>query len=113
MAKPIWKGSIKDTYDGNEKFAGNERDAKGVNTAPGVDFLQQLYNGVESVSGFKTNLPPRGNTPTNFTMVDTRKNSTNSSFEQLNTNKGFKWDAVEGISPFSKNKTYRTFVKLV
>ena len=113
MAKPTWKGSILDTYNGNEKFAGNERDAKGTNTAPGTDFLQQLYKGIESVDGFKTNLPAKDHSSTNFTMVDTKKNTSITIFDDLNTNTGTSWDGISGISPFNNKKKYRESVKLV
>jgi|688.fasta_scaffold1924031_1 hypothetical protein len=113
MANTNWKGSIIDTYNGNEKFAGNNRDAKGVDNAPGVDFLQQLYKGVESVDGFKTKLNPKDHTPTNFNMVDTTSKIVSPKFEELVTNKGYAWDGISGISPFNNKKKYKDSIKLV
>jgi hypothetical protein len=113
MANTNWKGSIIDTYNGNEKFAGNQRDAKGVDNAPGVDYLQQLYKGVESVDGFKTKLNPNDHTPTNFNMVDSTSKVTSPKFEELDTNKGYSWDGISGISPFNNKKKYKDSVKLV
>jgi hypothetical protein len=113
MANTNWKGSIIDTYNGNEKFAGNNRDAKGVDNAPGVDFLQQLYKGVESVDGFKTKLNPKDHTPTNFNMVDTTSKIVSHKFEELVTNKGYAWDGISGISPFNNKKKYKDSIKLV
>lgn len=114
MAKPVWKGSILDTYNGNDKFGGREGDdAKGVNKAAGVDFLKQLYNGVESVDGFVTNLNPVDHSPTNFNMVDTKKKSINAPFEALDVNTGFTWDGVSGISPYNskEGKKYTSVVQ--
>ncbi len=87
MAKAIWKGSILDTYNGNDKFAGENRDSKGVDKAPGVDFLKQPYEGVESVDGFRTNVPAKAWEGTDFKMIDMKKSATVKSFEKLNVNK--------------------------
>ncbi len=116
MAKPIWKGSILDTYNKNDKFGGRENDdAKGVDKAKGVDFLQQLYKGVESVDGFVTNLNPVDHSNTNFNMVDGTKKATKEPFGGLNLNAGFKWDEVSGISPYNykEGKRYSQTVQKI
>lgn len=109
MAKVIWKSSILDTYNGNDKFGGPEGEtAKGVDKAAGVDFLKQLYNGVESVDGFKTNKNPFDHTPTEFNMVNTAKKVVNTHFEPLSTNTGFTMDGGTIISTFNNKKTYKS-----
>jgi hypothetical protein len=106
MAKAIWKGSILDTYNGNDKFAGENRDSKGVDKALGVDFLKQPYEGIESVDGFRTNIPAKGWRETDFKMVNMKTEKTNKPFDKLSTNTGFKWFNESGISPFNSEKSY-------
>lgn len=111
MAKPIWKGSILDTYNGNDKFGGRTGDdVKGVNKANGVDFIYKKIEGVESVNGFTTNLEPLNHSPTDFNMVNTTTKKTNPPFDKLSTNVGFTWDGISGISPFNVGKQYRKTV---
>ncbi len=116
MAKPIWKGSILDTYNKNDKFGGRENDdVKGLDKAKGVDFLQQLYKGVESVDGFTTNLDAFNHSPTNFNMVNTTSRLVKDPFGGLNLNVGFKWDNVDGISPYNykEGKNYSKKVQRI
>jgi hypothetical protein len=109
--KPIWKGSILDTYNGNDKFGGRENDdVKVVDKAKGVDFIYKLIGGVESVNGFTTNLDPFNHNPTDFNMVNIATKNTNPPFDVLSTNVGFTWDGISGISPFNVKKTYRKTV---
>lgn len=113
MAKALWKGSIIDTYNKNDKFGGRENDdVKGVNKANGVDFLQNLYAAVESVEGFVTNKNPKDRSATDFNMVEGNK-STKSPFLTINTNVGFKWDSVSGISPYNNTAKENNYSRKV
>ena len=46
-------------------------------------------------------------------MVDSKNKVTSPKFEELDTNKGYSWDGISGISPFNNKNKYKDSVKLV
>lgn len=115
-----WKGSILDTYNGNEEFGGGAGPgATGFNSAKKAggskpattDFIKGVnpqstvlkYTG-DAAGGFTANKSLDKNN-TEYKMVSDNK-STNSDFIDLNTVKDYTYDTIK-IAGYNKDKRYK------